>query len=63
MANGLGDNLVARVGEVALKEGRRMVLCLRETPLSAVALENAAKLARLGVTTFLGGGRRRGLWR
>lgn len=50
IANGLGENLVARVGEVALKEQRRMVLGLRETPLSAVALENALKLARLGVT-------------
>lgn len=50
IANGIGENLVARVGEVALKEHRRMLLGLRETPLSAVALENALKLSRLGVT-------------
>jgi len=50
IANGLGDNLISRVGEVALKEGRRMILGLRESPLSAVALENSLKLARLGVT-------------
>lgn len=50
LAGGIGDNLVSRVGEVALKEGRRTVLCLRETPLSAIALENALKLSRLGVT-------------
>jgi 4-hydroxy-3-polyprenylbenzoate decarboxylase len=50
LANGIGENLVARIGEVALKEGRRMILGLRETPLSAIALENALKLSRLGVT-------------
>lgn len=50
IANGLSENLVSRVGEVALKEGRQMLLGLRETPLSAIALENALKLARLGVT-------------
>jgi 4-hydroxy-3-polyprenylbenzoate decarboxylase len=38
------------VAEVALKESRRLVLGLRETPLSAIALENSLKLARLGVT-------------
>jgi 4-hydroxy-3-polyprenylbenzoate decarboxylase len=47
---GLGENLVARTAEVALKENRRMLLGVRESPLSAVALENALKLARLGVT-------------
>ncbi|MCG3203348.1 MAG: Flavin prenyltransferase UbiX [Elusimicrobia bacterium] len=50
IANGIGENLVARVGEVALKENRRMILGLRESPLSAIALENALKLSRLGVT-------------
>ncbi len=50
IANGIGENLVARVAEVALKENRKMALCLRETPLSAIALENALKLSRLGVT-------------
>lgn len=50
IATGLGETLVARIGEVALKESRRMTLVVRESPLSAVALENALKLARLGVT-------------
>ncbi len=50
LANGIGENLISRIGEVALKENRKMVLCLRETPLSAVALENSLKLSRLGVT-------------
>lgn len=50
IANGIGENLIARVGEVALKENRRMLLAVRESPLSTIALENALKLARLGVT-------------
>jgi 4-hydroxy-3-polyprenylbenzoate decarboxylase len=50
IANGVGENLIARIAEVALKENRRMLLGLRESPLSAIALENALKLARLGAT-------------
>jgi flavin prenyltransferase len=50
IANGIGENLVARIAEVALKERRTMLLGVRETPLSAIALENALKLSRLGVT-------------
>lgn len=50
LAHGIGENLITRIGEVALKEHRRMVLCLRETPMSAIALENALKLSQLGVT-------------
>ena len=49
IANGVGENLIARVGEIALKENRRMLLGLREAPLSAVALENALKLSRLAL--------------
>ena len=49
VANGYDDNLVSRAAGVTLKEGRRLVLCPRETPLSAVHLENMLKLARLGV--------------
>ncbi|MCB4757067.1 MAG: UbiX family flavin prenyltransferase [Elusimicrobia bacterium] len=50
IAHGVGENLIARVGEVALKEGRRLVLVLRESPLSPIALENALTLSRCGVT-------------
>jgi len=50
IANGVGENLISRVAEVALKENRRLLLGLRESPLSAIALENALKLSRLGVT-------------
>ena len=50
IASGVGENLVTRIAEVALKEQRRMLLGVRESPLSAIALENALKLSRLGVT-------------
>jgi 4-hydroxy-3-polyprenylbenzoate decarboxylase len=50
IAHGLGETLVHRAADVVLKEGRRLVLVPRETPLSAVHLENLLKLARIGVT-------------
>lgn len=48
IATGIADNLVTRAAAVALKERRPLILVPRETPLSAVALENLLKLARLG---------------
>jgi 4-hydroxy-3-polyprenylbenzoate decarboxylase len=49
IASGIADNLVTRAAAVALKEHRSLILVPRETPVSAIALENALKLARLGV--------------
>ena len=49
VANGYDDNLISRAASVTLKEGRKLVLCPRESPLSAIQLENMLKLARLGV--------------
>jgi len=49
IANGIADTLIARVAQVALKERRRLILCLRETPLATSALENGARLSREGV--------------
>lgn len=45
---GLGDNLLRRVGDVALKERRPLILVPRETPLHAIHLENLLKLAQQG---------------
>jgi 4-hydroxy-3-polyprenylbenzoate decarboxylase len=50
IAHGLSDNLMRRAADVCLKEKRPLVLVPRETPVSAIHLENMASLARLGVT-------------
>lgn len=48
VACGLGDTLGSRVCHIALKERRRLVLGLRESPLTGIALENAARVSREG---------------
>jgi 4-hydroxy-3-polyprenylbenzoate decarboxylase len=50
IAHGLGSNLLHRAADVCIKEGRKLVLVPRETPLSAIHLENMLSLAKLGVT-------------
>jgi 4-hydroxy-3-polyprenylbenzoate decarboxylase len=49
IANGWAGDLISRTADVTLKEQRRLILLVRETPLSAVHLENMLKLARVGV--------------
>jgi len=49
---GFSSNLVERAADVALKEGRSLVLVPRETPLSVVHLENMLRLARLGAVVL-----------
>jgi 4-hydroxy-3-polyprenylbenzoate decarboxylase len=50
IASGIADNLVTRAAAVALKERRTLILVPRETPVSAIALENLLKLAHAGAT-------------
>lgn len=53
IAHGIADNLVTRAAAVCLKEQRKLILVPRETPLSAIYLENMAKLASLGVVILI----------
>lgn len=49
IACGLGDTLLTRAATVAMKERRKLILCVRETPLSTIHLEQAHKLSLAGV--------------
>jgi len=48
IAHGVGDNLIHRAADVTLKEGRRLVLVVREAPLSGIHLENMLTVSRHG---------------
>ena len=48
IASGVGDTLITRTAQVCLKERYRLILCVRETPLSTVTLEQCARLSGYG---------------
>ena len=48
LAAGVGDSLLCRAADVCMKEGRRLVLCPRESPLSEIHLRNLLTLRRAG---------------
>lgn len=50
IASGLGDTLITRTAQVCLKERIPLIICVRETPLSTLTLEQCARLSGYGAT-------------
>src|SRR4026208_1136296 len=52
IAHGVGDNLIHRAADVILKERRKLVLAVREAPLSDLHLEHMLRLSRMGAVVM-----------
>lgn len=48
VANGYSSTLISRVADIAIKQGKKLVIMPRESPLNAIHLENMLKLNRMG---------------
>ena len=52
ISNGIASHLIERAADVCLKEKRRLVLCVRETPLNKIHIRNLYRAADAGATIF-----------
>ena len=52
ISHGFADDLIARAADVCLKERRRLILCVRETPFNLIHLRNMVQAAEAGATIY-----------
>jgi 4-hydroxy-3-polyprenylbenzoate decarboxylase len=52
ISNGMASNLIERAADVCLKERRRLILCVRETPFNRIHLRNMQLASDAGATIF-----------